>query len=46
MVDVIQTIKSSGAKFSYGCNLSIIFRVIQAASMVVYRCGRSAGQDF
>jgi hypothetical protein len=31
MVLVIQTIKSSGAKFSYGCNPSIIFRVISAA---------------
>jgi len=31
MVDVIQIIKSSGAKFSYGCNPSIIFRGIQAA---------------
>jgi hypothetical protein len=30
MVDVIQIIKSSGAKFSYGCN-PIFFRGIQAA---------------
>jgi hypothetical protein len=45
MVDVIQIIKSSGAKFSYGCNPSIIFRGIRARFTVVYQCGRCAEED-
>jgi hypothetical protein len=45
MVDVIQIITSSGAKFSYGCNPSIIFRGIQRRFTVVYQCGRCAEED-